>query len=231
MEVYVGYDEREYEAYRVARLSLLSRAPDVQVRKLDVQRLRDAGMYTRPTCTVDGRLFDKVSNAPMATSFAISRFFVPILQHSGWALFTDCDVVFLDDVRKMMLEVEGDQAVYVVKHQYDPSSDTKMDGQVQTAYPRKNWSSVMLFNCDHRAHRRLDLRVLNHAPGLDLHSLGWLRDEEVGELSPRWNWLVNEQPKPDPVGIAHFTLGGPWFPHWAPQPHDELWLSERERFA
>lgn len=230
MKVFVGYDEREHEAYRVARLSLLSRSPDVPVEKLDTLRLQMCGLYTRPTKTVDGRLFDVVSGAHMSTMFAISRFFIPILQHSGWALFADSDVIFLEDVRRMLSEAEDGKAIYVVKHQYSPSAALKMDGQIQTTYPRKNWSSVMLIDCGHPAHRRLTLRDLNHQPGRELHNFHWLRDDEIGDLHPRWNWLVGEQPRPDKIGIAHYTLGGPWFKDWSPKQHDELWLAEKKRF-
>jgi hypothetical protein len=233
MRVFIGYDEREHEAYRLARFSLLCRSPNVVVEKLDTVRLQTAGLYTRPMSAdrETGQLFDKISEAPMSTMFAISRFFVPLMQHSGWALFADCDVVFLDDVRKMLCESQDGKAVYVVKHRYDPKTNFKMDGQVQTAYPRKNWSSVMLVDCSHPAHRRLTLRDLNHLPGRDLHNFSWLRDDEIGELDPRWNWLVGEQPRPEKVGIAHFTLGGPWFKGWAPREHDDIWLAEKRRFS
>lgn len=230
MRVFIGYDEREHEAYRVARLSLLSRSPNVSVEKLDMVRMQTNGLYVRPTKIKNGRLFDVHSGAPMSTTFAITRFFVPILQHSGWALFTDSDVVFLEDIRRMLCEAEDGKAVYVVKHDYNPSTSVKMDDQVQTSYPRKNWSSVMLFDCSHPAHRRLNLRDLNHLPGRDLHSFYWLRDDEIGELHPRWNWLVGEQPKPEKIGIAHYTLGGPWFKNWTPREHDEIWNAERRRF-
>ncbi len=102
-------------------------------------------------------------------------------------------------------------------------SGTKMGGVVQTAYPRKNWSSVMLFNCDHPANRRLSLDDVNNRPGRDLHAFYWLHDSEIGELPPAWNWLVNVQPAPESVKIMHMTLGGPWMPNWEPAPHDEIW--------
>jgi len=98
-----------------------------------------------------------------------------------------------------------------------------MDGQPQTQYPRKNWSSVMLFDCDHPSNRRLNIDMINTLPGRDLHRFCWLRDDEIGELDPEWNWLVGEQPKPENLGVAHFTLGGPWLPNWEEHPHDGIW--------
>ena len=40
------------------------------------------------------------------------------------------------------------KAVYCVQHDYHPKETIKMDGAAQISYPRKNWSSLMLFNCD-----------------------------------------------------------------------------------
>jgi hypothetical protein len=98
-----------------------------------------------------------------------------------------------------------------------------MDGQAQVAYDRKNWSSVVLWNCDHPANARLSLADINERPGRDLHRFYWLADSEIGELPPAWNWLVNVRPEPACVGIAHFTEGGPWLPTWRGAPNDELW--------
>jgi hypothetical protein len=81
-----------------------------------------------------------------------------------------------------------------------------------------------MFNCDHPANRRLSLDDINNRPGRDLHAFYWLHDSEIGELSREWNWLVNVQPEPERPRIAHYTLGGPWFDDWVPQPYDELWL-------
>ena len=102
----------------------------------------------------------------------------------------------------------------------------KMDGVVQTSYSRKNWSSVMLFNCDHPANRRLSLWDISNRKGRDLHAFYWLADSEIGDLPAEWNWLVGVQPKPEAPKIAHFTLGGPWFKDWPGAEHDELWRSE-----
>jgi lipopolysaccharide biosynthesis glycosyltransferase len=167
----------------------------------------------------------------MSTEFACSRFLTPILGQTGWALFTDCDVLFLDDVNKLLDHADPSKAVLCVKHEYTPSAKVKMDDQKQTRYSRKNWSSVMLFNCDHPANQRLDLRMLNLLPGRDLHRFGWLSDDQIGELPGGWNWLVNEQPRPTDLHIAHFTLGGPWLPGWAKADHDDLWLKHQDRFG
>lgn len=221
MKVFIGYDHREDVAVSVARSSL-ERTSGLHADLLRADRLHALGLLTRPT-DYRGQDYDLHSNAPASTRFAISRFLVPIICQQGWALFTDCDMVFLRDVRELLSLVDGRHAVYVVKHQHDPVETEKMLGLVQTRYPRKNWSSVMLFNCDHPANQRLSLWDVNHRPGRDLHAFYWLADDEIGELPPEWNWLVGVQPKPEAPAIAHFTLGGPWFPAWPGAEHDDIW--------
>lgn len=221
MRIYIGYDEAEAEAYRVA-VNTLAMCTKIVPEPLDADRLRASGLLRR---TVDkrGQMYDLPSNAPCLTEFAVSRFLVPILCQSGWALFTDCDVVFLDNPAELMRVADPDFAVLVVKHDHF-GHGTKMGGMEQTHYSRKNWSSVMLFNCDHPANRRLSLRDVNERPGRDLHAFYWLHDSEIGCIPGAWNWLVNVQDKPEHPKIAHFTLGGPWIDGWKAAEHDELWL-------
>lgn len=227
MKVYIGYDEGEKEAARVAAKTLHNATVgELTPEFLVSEKLADQGLLTRISDHRGGQSYDLVSNSPKSTSFAISRFLTPILCQGGYALFTDCDVVFLDDPRHMLAAVSSKYAVSVVKHAHYPAEQWKMVNQKQTSYPRKNWSSVMLFNCDHPANRRLSLRDINERPGRDLHRLYWLNDSEIGELDPKWNWLVNVQPEPEKVGIAHFTLGGPWLQGWHPAPYDDLWTTE-----
>jgi lipopolysaccharide biosynthesis glycosyltransferase len=222
VKVYIGYDVREDAAYRVAKASLY-KTSGILCETLCADRLRSVGLYNRNIDARNNQFYDLPSQAPCSTEFATTRFLVPIICQDGMALFTDCDVVFMDDVRKMLNEIEPGKAVYVVKHNHAGEEGIKMDGQTQTKYPRKNWSSVMLFDCDHPANKRLPLESVNRLPGRELHGFYWLADDEIGELPQRWNWLVNVADKPDAPGIAHFTLGGPWLPNWEAQDHDHLW--------
>lgn len=223
MKVYIGSDPREQRAVDVA-VQTLRKVSGIRAELLRLDRLRSSGLLTRLADTRGGQAFDMVSGAPMSTEFAISRFLVPILCQQGWALFTDCDMVFLRDPMEILAEIEPGRAVYVVQHDHRPAEQFKMVNQVQTAYPRKNWSSVMLFDCDHPANRRLTLRDVNCRSGRDLHGFYWLHDSEVGHLRPEWNWLVNVQPRPANTGIAHYTLGGPFNEGWRGAEHDDLWL-------
>jgi hypothetical protein len=230
LKIWMGYDPREAEAYDVAKWSICRRATQpVDIRALKLSTLAAEEILTRPIERNGTKLWCPISQAPMATEFAISRFAVPFLApREGWALFCDCDVVASADVARLFAEANPRFAVQVVQHNYVPRPAPKMDGAAQTVYSRKNWSSVMLWNLEHPAHERLTLDMLNTLPGRDLHRFCWLQDDEVGMLSPRWNWLVGEQPQPVEDGLAHYTLGGPWFPGWQPAPYDDLWLGERD---
>lgn len=230
MKVYIGYDPTEDRAAQVAAHSLRE-ASGITAEFLKQDILRDKGLLTRLEDT-RGHRFDLVSGATCSTQFSNSRFLTPLLAQGGPALFVDCDMVFYTDPNNIFSEIGGmygEKAVWVVKHNHVPTETTKMMGQMQTKYNRKNWSSVMLFNCDHPANRRLSLQDVNSRPGRDLHAFYWLADDEIGELDPRWNWLVNVQPKPTDVAIAHFTLGGPFNSGWAGAEHDALWLAAEQR--
>lgn len=222
MRIYIGYEQREQDAYDVAERSAREYGCDVV--PLYEPRLRLSGMLTRPSDT-RGQVWDFNSGAPQSTSFAIARFFVPLLAHAGWALFVDCDVVFMRDPHELLKVADPKKAVMVVKHPPMQLSGTKMDGQQQTTYHRKLWSSVVLWNVDHLANARLNLQMLNQWPGRDLHRFGWLADEEIGELAPEWNWLVGLQPKPKEPAVAHFTLGTPNMPGHEHDEHADLWTS------
>lgn len=209
LSVYIGYDERETDAYAVAEHSLRRHASQpIIVIPLRTDLLATRGLLRRPTDR-RGLIYDIHSNAPCATDFAISRFLVPIIHQSGWALFVDCDVVFMADVAELFALADESKAVMVVKHHNGHKEGTKMDGQVQQLYHRKNWSSVMLWNVNNPANRRLSLQDVNERPGRDLHQFYWLNDDEIGELPGEFNWLVGVQPKPATPKIAHFTLGTP----------------------
>ena len=222
LRVFIGYDSREPDAYTVAAHSLW-RTSGIRAVKLDEPDLRRSGLFTRPVVRFSGRLFDVISGVPQSTEFALTRFLVPILSSSGWALFTDCDVVFMRDVNELLSRADPTKAVMVVQHEHVPSAETKMVDQVQRRYPRKNWSSVMLWNLDHPANKRLTTREVNSWHRDELHLFGWLEDDEIGALQPEWNWLVGEQPKPAAPAIAHFTLGGPFLKQWPGAEHDDIW--------
>jgi len=228
-EIYIGYDPREDKAYKVCKNSILSRSTgDVRVLPLALPNIVD--IFTRPIEERDGKLWCPISEAPMSTEFAISRFAVPFLEDKGWHLFMDCDMLCTTDIQELFNLVDDKYAIMCVKHKQESGSDVKMDGQVQTYYNRKNWSSVVLWNCEHPAHKRLTLDNLNNWPGRDLHAFKWLEDSEIGELDPIWNHLVGINPTRLDAKINHYTLGGPWFKDWGIKyPEDELWITENNK--
>jgi lipopolysaccharide biosynthesis glycosyltransferase len=228
LRIYIGYDTRELEAYHVAAASIrrhASRPVEVQPLVLDV--LRTAGLYTRRTRRgEDGRLFDEISGKPMSTEFALTRFLVPKLAgYQGWALYADCDFLFRADVAELFDMAEEQYAVMVVKHNHQPGEAVKMDNQVQLAYPRKNWSSLVLWNCGHWIHDGQVSRVARWA-GIHLHQFNWIADERIGDLPEAWNWLEGvSAPDIEPKAV-HFTRGTPAMPGYENVAFASEWKEE-----
>jgi len=219
MKVFVGYDTREDIAYQVCKHSIESKQHEAKVRPLKQQELRDAGWYTRG--------IDKLAS----TEFTFTRFLIPELcNFKGWALFMDCDMILKTDIKELFDQADDKYAVMCVQHDYSPSATTKMDGQAQTIYPRKNWSSVMLFNCGHKGNEKLTQDLVNNpdVTGAYLHRFSWLKDKEVGELSPEWNWLVGHysEPKDGTPKLIHYTEGGPWFENYRNCEYHQDWKDE-----
>jgi len=222
LSIFIGYDPREHAAYQVACNSIIRRASaPVLITPLYLHHLKRT--FTRPVERRDGQLWCPVSNAPMSTEFAISRFCIPFIQLEGWALYADCDVICLDDIAKLFEYADDRYAVMVVKHNYDPAELVKMDNQTQTAYPRKLWSSVVLWNCSHIGNRRLTRDRVERWPGRDLHAFRWLGDEEIGELPKEWNHLVGIDE--GSAKLLHYTLGTPDMTGTS-GPYSEVWLKE-----
>lgn len=227
LSVHVGHDPRFTLAYQVAVKSLQLHASErLPVYPLTRFHLEALG-YTRPTEVRDGLLYDVISEHPMATEFAITRFFVPWLEDFyGWSLFIDSDMLFRADVMRLFELRDPRKAVQVVKHDYDPPEGEKMDGQVQSRYARKNWSSVMLFNNAHPANRclRPDGRILNTWPGRDLHAFRWLTDDLIGDLPVEWNFLEGHH-DPDEINpaLVHYTRGTPDIPGYEAAPFAQEW--------
>lgn len=217
MKVFVGYDPREDIAYQVCKHSILSKQPFADVRPLKQQELRDAGWYSRPV--------DKLAS----TEFTFTRFLVPELTNfEGWALFIDCDIILTTDIKELFDCADDQYAVMCVKHDYKVKEGTKMDGQKQTIYPRKNWSSVVLFNCSHPSNKKLDMDLVNSLEinGAYLHRFSWLADEEIGELDHTWNYLVGVYDDLEKPKLLHYTEGGPWFENYRNCEFHKLWKKE-----
>jgi hypothetical protein len=240
MGLWIGFDPREVAAYAVARQSIKNWDRHIPVQGLVLSDLQAKGLYYRETERRFGKLFDVISNHEMATEFAISRFLVPAVvkkqnqgfhPFNGWAVFTDCDVFWRANPNQLKAILDDTKAVMCVKHNHNPTNTEKMDGQIQSKYPRKNWSSVMAFNVDHPSNNALNVEMVNTLPGRDLHRFCWLDDDEIGELPQEWNYLVghtetNQEPK-----IVHYTDGGPWFEAFKNSAYASEWNEELARWA
>jgi len=227
LSIFLGYDSREYVAYQVAEFSIRRRtSAPILITPLVLSHL--GHVMHRPIECRDGKLWCPISEAPMATEFAISRFCVPFLQREGWALFADCDILCLADIAELFALADPRYAVMLVKHQQESGAGVKMDNQAQLYYARKNWSSVVLWNIKHLSNAKLTIEALNSWPGRDLHAFRWLADNEIGELPPEWNHLVGvNQPVANPK-LLHFTLGTPDMPGYENCEYADLWRAESD---
>ncbi len=216
LKIFIGWDSRETEAYKVCVKSLKKYASqELDITPIVKDTLIETGEYYRPQ--------------PEAGSveFTYTRFLVPYLaNYDGWALFIDCDFLFTRDVSELFDMTNDKYALMCAKHDYVPKNSIKMDGQKQVSYPRKNWSSCILWNCGHPANIILNPDVVSKESGAFLHRFYWLPDESIGDIPLEWNWLEGEYDKPDtPPAAIHFTNGGPWFENYQNTDYADLWRS------
>lgn len=217
-KIFIGYDPREDVAYQVCKHSILSRTQNAIIQPLIKKDLEEANWYTRP--------IDKLAS----TEFTFTRFLVPaLMEYKGWALFIDCDMLLQSDITELFELADDQYAVMVVKHDFCPTHTIKMDGQKQTVYPRKNWSSVMLFNCGHPSNKILTKELVNDETkdGAYFHRFSWLDDNEIGSLHYEWNYLVGHYSTDIDPKLIHYTEGGPWFNNYYNMQHFSVkWINE-----
>lgn len=214
MRVFIGYDSREDIAYRVAKASILKYNSSLEVLPIIRKDLIEEGIYS-------------VEDSLGSTEFTITRFLTPYLSnYTGISLFMDCDVLVQTDLEDILVECDLSLPVNCVKHEYTPKTDLKMDNRTQYVYPRKNWSSVMVFNCEHKLIRKnLTVESVNSSTPKYLHRMGWA-EENIGELHHTWNYLVGYYSDIEKPNILHYTDGGPWFENYKNCEFSENWNSE-----
>lgn len=221
----------------MTRHSLKRHVPaGVRIYGLVLEDLKRAGLYRRPmewrkSAADKPIMWDILSDAPMSTEHACARFLVPHLAGSGLAVFMDGDMLVRKQLQSLLEGIDLRKAVSVVQHDFRPPEGTKMDGQVQLPYARKNWSSLVVFNCDHPSNKKLTLDMVNALPGRDLHRFCWLSDSEIGSLDPEYNWLVGHSNKNINPAIVHFTEGLPDMHGYADVDYADEWRAELEDFA
>lgn len=236
--IWIGYEPSDLASFVVTRSTVEQRLSEhVPIRGLVLDDLKRRGLFWRPTETRINRetmeieIWDLISDAPNSTEFSISRFLVPHLAGRGWALFMDSDMVARADLAELFAMADDRYAVMCVKHQHQTSDTVKMNGKTQTWYSRKNWSSLMLFNCDHPANQALTVSLVNEVPGRDLHRFCWLGDDLIGALPEEWNWLAGWSSDDVVPKIIHHTNGSPSLPEFADIPTGDEWRAELERWA
>lgn len=221
--VYIGYEPREAVALDIMVASIKRYASrPVRIVPIIQSTLRQLGLYRRGFYEVEGQKYDEIDNKPFSTEFSFTRFLTPILNlRAGWALFMDCDMYWRGDIWELLDNYcDETKALMVVKHDYNPTESVKMDNQIQENYSRKNWSSVMYFNCAHPANNKLTVDTVNLMSGNWLHNFRWLpeyRDRDlIGELPEKFNWLDHwSSTDIEPMNV-HWTTGGPFFDDWIP---------------
>jgi hypothetical protein len=217
IRLFVGYDRDQALASQVFVHSALRRSSvPLQVTYLVLPQLQ--------------AIFDRPREPLQSTEFAFTRWLVPYLcGYAGRALFVDGDMICRSDLAALWALFDERCVVQVVQrawHEMTPEG-RKFLGRAQTAYARKNWSSVMLFN--NAKCRRLEPQYVATAPGLDLHQFRWLaHDYELGALPASWNHLVGvDKPNLD-ADLVHFTLGMPYFHGWNECEYAPEWRRERD---
>lgn len=201
-DVYIGFDDREPKGYSVAKYSIEKHTSyPIKVHPLIQSELRQKGIYTRRK--------DELAS----TQFSLTRFLVPtLMKHKGYALFMDSDMLITRSFDDLNNIIDKTKAVSVVKHDYTPKTTMKMDGQVQHVYPKKNWSSFIVFNCSHPYNKQLNPNLVNSQSPSFLHQFQWLTKNDIGNLPFEYNYLVGEydpwKPTKLPLNL-HWTLGSP----------------------
>lgn len=199
LRICIGYDASESIAYHVMCQSIIERASG-PVSIIPVKQSLLKHCYNRP------------HDPRQSNEFSFTRFLTPMLVgYDGPVLFADLDMMFREDPYRLLDYYRPDKSVSVVKHDYTPKNETKYMGAVQYKYPRKNWSSVMLFNAGHEHCKRLTPEYVNNAEAAFLHRFQWTDDEHIGSLPLEWNWLVGEYDMSPNAKLVHHTVAGPWF--------------------
>ena len=165
-----------------------------------------------------------------SNDFIYSRFLTPYLNNfEGWAIFADGDMICQADIKELWNLRDESKALLVVKHYYETKASIKYLGNKNENYPRKNWSSVILWNCAHPKHKILTPEFIASQTGKYLHRFSWLDDNDIGELPKEWNWLAIEYPENKNAKLIHYTLGTPCFKEYKNTEMADIWYETYNR--
>jgi lipopolysaccharide biosynthesis glycosyltransferase len=211
----VGFDQREAVAYHTFCQSVIEKSSlPVLFMPLSLHALKGY----------------KESHQDGSNTFIYSRFLSPYLMgYEGWAIFADGDMVCKTDIAELWDKRDATKAVQVVKHNYQTKAPQKYLGNKNENYPRKNWSSLVLWNCGHPKNKILTPEFIEEHQGSFLHGFSWLNDSEIGELNMEWNWLAIEYEENTNAKLIHYTLGTPCWTEYSSTSMSDEWHQALKR--
>ncbi len=215
INIVVGFDQRESVAYHTFTQSIIENSSlPVSFIPLAINTLKGY----------------QETHQDKSNDFVYSRFLTPYLHNfKGWAIFADGDMICQADIKELWDLRDESKALLVVKHNYKTKAHQKYLGNINENYPRKNWSSVILWNCAHPKHRVLTPDFIASQTGKFLHRFFWLDDNDIGELPPEWNWLAIEYPENKNSKLIHYTLGTPCFKDYKNTEMADIWNEAYKR--
>ena len=218
VKIFIGLDAAHRIAYDVCKFSIETNTKS----SFDIEPINRYNVSE----------YKRTPDRTEATDFSFARFFVPyISNYVGVSVFMDGDFLFLKDIDDLLKLYDDRFAVMCCKHNYLPTSTTKMNGKIQTVFPKKNWSSLMIFNNHHPKLKTLNPLTINNQSGAFLHQFKYLDEGEIGDIPIQWNWLVGWNTAADGEPNAlHYTEGGPWLPHQKDVGYDSVFYSYKERY-
>ena len=172
----VGFDQREAVAYHVFVQSVIEKSS------------KPISFFHLSSNAIS---FYNEIHTDRSNAFTYSRFLTPcLMSFEGWAIYLDGDMVCQEDISLLWSLRDSSKAVQVVKHDYKTKSNNKYLNNINIDYPKKNWSSVIIWNCGHPKNRLLTPELISASDGKFLHRFMWLDEEDIGEIPVEWNWLV-----------------------------------------
>lgn len=215
LKIFIGFDQRESIAYHTFCQSIIEKS-SVPI-SLTPLALNNLNTY-------------REKHEDQSNDFIYSRFLTPyLMNYDGWAIFADGDMICQTDIKELWDLKDESKAVLVVKHNYQTKALKKYLGNKNENYPRKNWSSVILWNCSHPKHKILNPEFIAKQTGAYLHRFSWLEDHEIGELPREWNWLAIEYPENKNAKLIHYTLGTPCFKEYKDTDMSDIWYETYNR--
>lgn len=213
--VVVGFDQKEAIAYHTFCQSILEKST-IPVHFIPL--------------AINSLYFYNENHNDGSNNFIYSRFLTPYLcDFKGFAVYADGDMICNADISELADLFDTSKAVQLVKHDYKTKRSIKYFGNENKNYPRKNWSSMVIFNCQHPANRVLTPQFIQEHDGAFLHRFQWLQDDEIGELDSTWNYLAIEYKPRKDVKLIHYTLGTPCLVDFKEAEMSEIWWNTYSR--